>query len=64
MENVSKDSVFPTVCVNDTAFFHLTALNIVNFKLLCMSEVLINVAIFVCYCNSHASSLVFILYSD
>ena len=52
-ENIGKRAVPLTVGVDDAAIRHLTVLNIVNLKPLGMSEVLINVAIFVCYCNSH-----------
>ena len=53
VENIGKRAVPLTVGVDDAAIHYLTVLNIVNFKLLGMTEVLINVAIFVCYCNSH-----------
>ena len=53
MEKFGKRTVSLTVCVDDTTLHYLTVLNIVNLKLLGMSEMLINVAIFVCYCNSH-----------
>lgn len=52
-ENIGKRAVPLTVGVDEAAIHHLTVLNIVNLKLLGMSEILINVAIFVCYCNSH-----------
>ena len=52
-EKVGKRTVPLTVGVDDAAFLHLSVLNIVNLKLLGMTEVLINVAVLVCYRNSH-----------
>ena len=52
MENFGKRTVSPAVCVNNTAFFYLAVLHVINLKLLCMTEVLIYVTIIVSHCNS------------
>ena len=53
MKNIGKCTVSLTVCVNNAAFFNFTLFNIINLKLLGMTEMLEDFTVFVSYSNSH-----------
>ena len=56
-KKTGKSTVTGAACIYNSGSSYTAFCYIVNFKLFCMSEMLENVSVFVCYCYSHCKNL-------
>ena len=53
IQETCKSAMSLSVCIYNLGVYNFIILDIIHFKLLCVSKMLKNLSVFVCYCYSH-----------